>query len=175
MNPGDLRAGDADRERVAERLRTALDEGRLNLHEYDERLRGAYAAKTYAELDALLTDLPAVTSASQSQVATRPTVSGRGAEPSTSGVTARWIAAMWGEWARVAAICVLIWGVISLMAGHVLYFWPGWVIGPWGAVILVHTVTGLGRGEPQRWAARRARRHAEREVRHRAREDRRTT
>ena len=61
VNPGDLRAGDADRERVAERLRTALDEGRLNLYEYDDRLREAYAAKTYGELDALLADLPGVT------------------------------------------------------------------------------------------------------------------
>src|SRR5262245_47581179 len=60
VNPGDLRAGDADRERVAERLRTALDEGRLNLYEYDERLRDAYAAKTYSELDALVGDLPSV-------------------------------------------------------------------------------------------------------------------
>ena len=58
MDAGDLRAGDADRERVAERLRLALDEGRLNLHEYDERLRDAYGAKTYSELDALLADLP---------------------------------------------------------------------------------------------------------------------
>jgi hypothetical protein len=60
MDPGELRAGDADRERVAERLRTALDEGRLNLHEYDERLRDAYGAKTYADLDKLLADLPGV-------------------------------------------------------------------------------------------------------------------
>ena len=54
MEPGELRAGDADRERVADRLRIALDEGRLNLYEYDERLRDAYAARTYAELDKLL-------------------------------------------------------------------------------------------------------------------------
>ena len=53
-----MRAADADRERVAERLRAALEEGRLDLHEYDERLQGAYAAKTYGDLDALLTDLP---------------------------------------------------------------------------------------------------------------------
>ena len=68
MDAGDLRAGDADRERVAERLRLALDEGRLNLHEYDERLRDAYGAKTYSELDALLADLPNVTPPSQQRV-----------------------------------------------------------------------------------------------------------
>ena len=39
-------------------LRVALDEGRLDLHGYDERLQRAYAAKTYGELQALLSDLP---------------------------------------------------------------------------------------------------------------------
>lgn len=61
MDGGELRAGDADRERVAECWRTALDEGRLHLHEYDEWLRDAYAAKTHAELDKLLMDLPGPT------------------------------------------------------------------------------------------------------------------
>nr|WP_230414830.1 DUF1707 domain-containing protein [Micromonospora tarapacensis] len=54
-----MRAADSDRQAVAERLRVALDEGRLDLHEYDERLQRAYAARTYAELDALVGDLPA--------------------------------------------------------------------------------------------------------------------
>jgi len=53
-----LRAADSDREKVAEQLKAALDEGRLSLHEYDERVGEAYAAKTYQELLVLLTDLP---------------------------------------------------------------------------------------------------------------------
>jgi DUF1707 SHOCT-like domain len=183
VNPGDLRAGDADRERVAERLRTALDEGRLNLYEYDDRLRDAYAAKTYAELDALLADLPGVTPVSQSQVATRadarPSRPGSRSEPIRGeasadgqypGATGQWIAATWGSWARAVSVCVLIWGAMSLLNAELLYFWPGWVAGPWGAVLLVQTVVGLGQGEPQRWAARRARRRAEKDVRRRARE-----
>ena len=184
VNPGDLRAGDADRERVAERLRAALDEGRLNLYEYDDRLREAYAAKTYSELDALLKDLPGVTPVSQSQVATRAgTRHNLGASRSDpiqgevipadghySGATAQWISAVWGSWARAVAICVVIWGATSLLSSELLYFWPGWVAGPWGAVLLVQTVGGLSSGEPQRWAARRARRRAEKNVRRRARE-----
>ena len=172
VNPGDLRAGDADRERVAERLRTALDEGRVNLLEYDERLRDAYGAKTFAELDSLLADLPGVTPASLSQVATRSPQRAVETPAPKTGVAARWIVAMWGVWARVVSTCVLIWGVSSLMSGQVLYFWPGWVAGPWGAVLLVQTVVGLGHREPQRWVAGRERRRAEREVRHRARESR---
>lgn len=59
---GQLRVADTDRQAVADRLGTALREGRLDLAEYDERLRRAYAARTYHELDDLLTDLPAPTS-----------------------------------------------------------------------------------------------------------------
>src|SRR3954454_10153078 len=53
-----LRAADADRHQIAERLKAALDEGRLSLAEYDDRVREAYAARTYAELLILVQDLP---------------------------------------------------------------------------------------------------------------------
>lgn len=56
MNP--IRASDRDREQTAERLRHAAGEGRLLPEELEERLRGAFAARTYAELDALVGDLP---------------------------------------------------------------------------------------------------------------------
>ncbi len=53
-----LRASDADRERVAEVLRNSAAEGRLELDELDERLRAVYAARTYADLEPILVDLP---------------------------------------------------------------------------------------------------------------------
>lgn len=59
MNPADTaRAADADREAVAERLRIAAGEGRIDLEELDERLGLAYGAKTYGQLRALVADLP---------------------------------------------------------------------------------------------------------------------
>ncbi|MFC5003952.1 DUF1707 domain-containing protein [Dactylosporangium cerinum] len=58
VDPRHLRASDADRERVAEVLRTSAAEGRLDLDELDERLRAVYAARTYAELEPILVDLP---------------------------------------------------------------------------------------------------------------------
>ena len=64
----DLRAADVDRQFVAERLKGALDEGRLDLHEYDERLQNVYAAKTYGDLDKVLADLPGFTPTAQSQL-----------------------------------------------------------------------------------------------------------
>lgn len=54
----EARAGDAEREQVAEKLRVAAGEGRIDLAELEERLERAYQAKTYRELDALLADLP---------------------------------------------------------------------------------------------------------------------
>jgi hypothetical protein len=53
-----LRASDADREYVAERLRTAAAEGRLLAEELEQRLEAALSARTYGELGAVLSDLP---------------------------------------------------------------------------------------------------------------------
>ncbi|WP_249009978.1 DUF1707 domain-containing protein [Conexibacter sp. DBS9H8] len=53
-----LRASDADRERVAERLREAATEGRILAHELEERLGRAFRAVTYGELDDVVADLP---------------------------------------------------------------------------------------------------------------------
>jgi hypothetical protein len=55
---GNLRASDADRDRVAGILREAAAEGRLTMEELDERLDAVYAAKTYAELEPITHDLP---------------------------------------------------------------------------------------------------------------------
>jgi hypothetical protein len=55
----DLRASDADRERVAEILRDALAEGRLDMAEFEERLDATYQARTYGELAPITRDLPA--------------------------------------------------------------------------------------------------------------------
>ena len=47
----ELRASDADRERVAEILRDAVAEGRLDMEEFEERLEATYKARTYGELE----------------------------------------------------------------------------------------------------------------------------
>jgi Domain of unknown function (DUF1707) len=54
-----LRASDADREQIAERLRQAAAEGRILAEELEERLGAALSARTYGELDAVVADLPA--------------------------------------------------------------------------------------------------------------------
>lgn len=70
VDPRDLRISDADRHRVAELLREAAGEGRLDLDELDQRLEQAYAAKTYGDLVPLTLDLPTHTDTTP---AVRPT------------------------------------------------------------------------------------------------------
>jgi len=54
----DLRAADADRERIVERLRKSHAEGRLDMDEFQQRLDRCYEAKTFGELGELVRDLP---------------------------------------------------------------------------------------------------------------------
>jgi len=66
---GKMRAADADRDRVVEFLNTAYSEGRLSKDEYDGRLENALSARTYADLDQIVTDLPAARETVVTQVA----------------------------------------------------------------------------------------------------------
>ncbi|MCE7082123.1 DUF1707 domain-containing protein [Streptomyces sp. ST2-7A] len=54
-----MRASDADRDRVADILREALAEGRLDAEEHADRIDAVYRARTRAELEPLVRDLPA--------------------------------------------------------------------------------------------------------------------
>lgn len=153
---------------MAERLREALNEGRLTLSEYDDRLRETYAARTYGELKALMTDLPpvapnersAVTPASPSALAPTPVTL-------PPGYTMRWLSEKWSGWLTVSVILTVIW----FASGAHQDYWPKWPIGILGAIMLVSTITGLAGGEPRRQAERHARRQAERERRRAAERD----
>jgi hypothetical protein len=54
-----VRASDAERDATVERLSQATGEGRLTLDEFSQRMEQASTARTRAELDRLVTDLPA--------------------------------------------------------------------------------------------------------------------
>jgi Flp pilus assembly protein TadB len=53
-----LRASDADRDAVIDRLRKAAGEGRLESDELEQRVDRALHARTYGQLEELLADLP---------------------------------------------------------------------------------------------------------------------
>jgi Domain of unknown function (DUF1707)/Cell wall-active antibiotics response 4TMS YvqF len=91
----ELRASDAERDAVAERLRTAAGEGRLTLDELADRLDAALRATTRAELEPLTVDLPATPA------------------PAPPGSGRRWIVAILGggthrgRW-RIGARCTVV-------------------------------------------------------------------
>ncbi|HET8561330.1 MAG TPA: DUF1707 domain-containing protein [Marmoricola sp.] len=58
LHPSQQRISDADRHQVAEILRHAAGDGRIDLDELDQRLEATYAAKTYADLVPITRDLP---------------------------------------------------------------------------------------------------------------------
>jgi len=135
-----LRAGDTDRAAVATVLGRHMAEGRLTVAEYDERVARAYAARTYGDLAALTADLPSTDAAHSAAPVAR-----EHATPVHGPTAQRRSAAAWASWRRTAIIVVSIWAITSLAAMQVTYFWPIWVVGPWGAVLLAQTVGGAGR------------------------------
>ena len=134
-----LRAADADRAAVATVLGQHMSAGRLTVDEYDERLARTYAAKTYGELDELTADLPATIPAPRTE-STRPAMADNAHVPAHRGWDTDPHA--WRSYLTTAAIVLTIWAATSLASWEFLYFWPIWVIGPWGAILLVQTLTG---------------------------------
>lgn len=122
MSAENLRISDADREKIVDRLRVAMDEGRLTLHEFDGRLQQVYAAKTNGDLVPIVSDLPAQ----------------RGEKREHSSSVPVWVKIMWTPWVFVNVLCVLIW-----LATGLGYFWPFWVEVPWGLALLIPTFIGI--------------------------------
>jgi hypothetical protein len=100
--PAELRASDADRDRIADILREALAEGRLTADEHAERVEGVLAAKTVGELEVFIRDLPAAhrRSAAPSFAAApnRPTAGAIPADPDDNVVAVFSSAVRKGRW-----------------------------------------------------------------------------
>ena len=68
----DLRASHEDRDRIVELLRVSAGDGRLSIEELDERVESALTARTYGELEALVSDLPAAPGSVAGVAAVKP-------------------------------------------------------------------------------------------------------
>jgi hypothetical protein len=112
-DPSELRVADADREQLVEELREHALAGRLSSEEMEERIGGAYRARTRGDLDALRVDLPV--SSTSVALALRK----------RKGALRRRLVQEAGGSLGVSAMCVGVW----LAVGAHPPFWPGWVIG----------------------------------------------
>jgi Domain of unknown function (DUF1707) len=114
-DPGDVRASDDERDRVAGEIREHYAAGRLDEDELNERIEAAYAARTHAELQALRADLPALPATRREQradiVRRRRALERRLLQQSGGALVP-------------FGICAVIW----LFAGASGPFWPVWVL-----------------------------------------------
>jgi anti-sigma factor RsiW len=92
-----MRAGDADRQKVVEKLGRHFAEGRLTVSEFDDRVVSAHAAVYLDELPRLMVDLPA-----EPRPVPRP--SGPPAWTSRAGVA-------------VMVAMIMIWSVVGVVHG----------------------------------------------------------
>ena len=99
-----LRAADVDRQQVADQLKAALDEGRLSLGEYDDRVRQAYAARTYAELRRAERKLPMA------------------------------LLVLWTVWGAASAVNLMVWFLVVVTVAGDVYPWPVWLLVPGAAL-----------------------------------------
>lgn len=136
VNRSQMRAADGDRERVAELLRTAHEEGRLSQDELLERIESTFEAKTFRDLDQVIEDLP-IPRGTHHALVGKP----RSAQPVARKQLGRRVArgvlnVNWWIYGGVNVLCLVIWAAIFLSgnAGD-SSFWPIWIAGPWGVFL----------------------------------------
>jgi Domain of unknown function (DUF1707) len=138
VRPDDLRVSDAERTVVQERLRRAVGDGQLDLHEFDTRVQSVWAAKTRGELVRATADLPEPPPpAPPSPPARRQVFS------DTDGGTAMRVLTIIATCA--VAVNFAIWATICLATGELIHPWWLYVAAPPGAVLGVLYAFGIGR------------------------------
>ena len=147
-----MRASNADREQVVERLRIALNEGRLNLTEFDERTAAAYAAQTYADLRPLLTDLPPPAPAGRSQLTpTTPLLSDPVAEKKARRRERdrRSVKKGWTGWLGMSVLVTGLWflGVAIEGFDNDGDYWFVWPVGIVALIMIVRTIAYVAKND----------------------------
>jgi hypothetical protein len=151
-----MRASDSERQAVVEVLKVALNDGRLKMDEYVERMERAYEATTIGDLAVLHDDLPSlparradapeahaapfVNPVVNPVVSPIPAPAGPPPEPATGlrGAYAELptgLKVLWTIWFAAVSINVVVWVLVGLTSMSFPYPWPLWVAGPAGAAL----------------------------------------
>lgn len=130
-----MRASDQDRQQVVAQLRSALEDGRLTMDEYVDRMAAAYQAVTYGDLAPLCADLPAsspVIAGPATAVTVPPAVFSRAGYLACLPTVLK---ILWTIWLAAVSVNVIVWALVSGTGGHLAFPWPLWVAGPYGATL----------------------------------------
>jgi hypothetical protein len=138
MRPDDLRVSDVERTAVQERLRRAVGDGQLDLHEFDARVRSVWEAKTRGELVRTTADLP-------EPPPPPPPPAKWQVFSDTDGGTAMRVLTIIA--ACAVALNFAIWATICLATGELIHPWWLYVAAPPAAVLGTLYAFGIGRPE----------------------------
>ena len=158
-----MRVSDSERQAVVEVLKRALDDGRLKMDEYVERMEKAYEAVTIGDLELLHDDLPLDRPVPAPGGAASPPVPAPAAPPTPfpapqpvyvvptpppappptphPGVRGAYVdlpgglKVLWTIWFAAVAINVVVWVLVGVTSASFPYPWPLWVAGPAGAAL----------------------------------------
>jgi hypothetical protein len=128
---GEMRIGNAERSSLTEILRASVDQGYIDLDEYEKRVDILMAAKTVGETEGVLADLPSYQRVLRAQ---------EDAHVPEKLDTPEWIKWLWAGVAIPIGITAGIWAFVYFLSGSHQYFWPVWVVIPLGVVASVLTV-----------------------------------
>ncbi|WP_035697157.1 DUF1707 SHOCT-like domain-containing protein [Glycomyces tenuis] len=139
---GRLRISNADRDGAIEQLQKALDEGRIDLAEFDERSKTAYEAKTNAELDLIFADLP--TARADGKAVQRAETAAEDAEPVAAAEADEGLrfSGMMRALIWVACTTVPIWLFVMIDTGETQGFWPLWPLISLGGIAVAQRLAG---------------------------------
>lgn len=122
----DMRVGNPERSALTEILRSAVDQGYIDLDEYEKRVDVLLAAKTVGDAEGVLADLPAYQKILDAH------------EPEKLG-SPDWVKWLWFGISIPIGINLGVWLILLFTIGAV-YFWPAWVVAP---LIVVATALTL--------------------------------
>ncbi|HEX2145317.1 MAG TPA: DUF1707 domain-containing protein [Glycomyces sp.] len=125
----ELRIGNPERSALTELLRAAVDQGYIDLDEYEKRVDVLLAAKTVGDAEAVLADLPSYQRIIEAQ------------EPETLG-SPDWIKWLWFGISIPIGINLGVWLILQFTVGGI-YFWPVWVVVP--LLVVAFCLTGAER------------------------------
>lgn len=170
-----MRVSDSERQAVVEVLKRALDDGRLKMDEYVERMGKAYEAVTIGDLEPLHDDLPIHASAPAQAAPAAPAFAPQPAAPATTTAPAplpappptphpglrgayvdlpTGLKVLWTILFSIVGINLVVWVLLGVTTASFPYPWPLWVAGPPGATLLAISAPVL-QGRRARWEKQR--------------------